>query len=202
MSLWLLLVSIPLLIWLVLWMLAQKPETNVQQLIHQRRYAEAVAESDRQIARMPRDLAARIHRAEALKLLGRYEDALAEYESALRIDPRDAAASEGVALTLARLGRDLDRARRLMEETIATHPEIQEFQALALAWILLRSGKRDEALRLFDDNVVLLQTRFRDDYTDPDPLLAETLSLFADLSEESGDKAKAAALREQAAAWS
>jgi len=196
-----LVVAVALIGWLAAWMLAQKPVTSTQQLIQQRRYAEAVTEADRLIARAPRDVAARIHRAEALKLLGKFEEALTGYEDALRLDPRDAAAREGVALALTRLGRDLDRAKRLMEETIATTPEIQEFQALELAHVLLRRGETAEALRLFDDNLVLLQTRFRDDYTDADPLLAETLLLFSELSGAAGDAERAAALRKQAEEW-
>src|SRR5207248_9807884 len=137
-----------------------------------------------------------LHRAEALKLLGRYDEAIAEYR--LSDDP---AAREGIALSLAHLGRDLDEAKRLMEETIALYPQIQEFQALELAYVLLRRGERQDALRIYADNLELLETRFRDDYTDPDPLLAETLVMFAALSEASGDAARAAALRAKAAAW-
>ena len=48
---------------------------------------------------------------------------------------------------------------------------------------------------------IILETRFRDDYTDPDPLLAETLSMYADLAEASGDLTRAIALRKQAAQW-
>lgn len=174
---------------LLLYMRAQKPVTGVQQLIQLHRYQEAAA--------LPAtDSAAHLHRAETLKLLGRFDEAIAEYEQS-----DDPAAQEGIALSLAHLGRDLDRAKRLMEETIAAHPQIQEFQALALAFILLRRGERDAALRVFDDNLVLLQTRFRDDYTDPDPLLAETLVLFADLSASAGDEFRAATLRRQAARW-
>ena len=88
-----------------------------------------------------------------------------------------------------------------MEEQIALYPQIQEFQALGLAYIFLRAGKREEALRIFRDNLELLETRFRDDYTDPDPLLAETLFLYAELSEAAGDRQRAAALRKKAAAW-
>ncbi len=88
-----------------------------------------------------------------------------------------------------------------METTIATHPQIQEFQALALAWILLRRGERDAALRLYGDNLELLETRFRDDYTDPDPLLAETLWMFAQLAGASGDENAALLLRARAAEW-
>ena len=89
----------------------------------------------------------------------------------------------------------------MMEETIALHPQIQEFQALGLAYILLRRGDRDDALRIFADNVELLETRFRDDYTDPDPLLAETLMMFAALSDAAGDPSRASALRTKAAEW-
>lgn len=172
--------------WLVAWMLSQKPVTSAQTLIQQHRYEQAVAAA----ARDP------LHRAEALKLLGHFEEAIAAYERS-----SDPAAREGIALSLAHLGRDLDRAKALMEQTIAQHPQIQEFQALALAYILLKRGEREEALRLFIDNAVLLETRFHDDYTDPDPLLAETLVLYAALMEASGDPARAAALRARAAEW-
>jgi tetratricopeptide (TPR) repeat protein len=173
----------------LLYMLAQKPESNVQQLIQQHRYAEAAASP-------ATDSAGLLHRAEALKLLGRFDEAIDSYGRS-----SDPASREGIALSLAHLGRDLDRAKVLMDQTIAAHPQIQEFQALALAFILLRIGNRAEALRVFEDNQVLLQTRFQDDYTDPDPLLAETLFLYAELSAAAGDHDRAAALRRQAAEW-
>jgi tetratricopeptide (TPR) repeat protein len=172
--------------WLAAWMLAQKPATNAQQLIQQQRYEDAVTAA----ANDP------LHRAEALKLLGRFDEAIASYR---RSD--DPAAREGIALSLAHLNRDLDEAKRLMEETIALHPQIMEFQALGLAYILLRRGDREDALRIYTDNLELLETRFRDDYTDPDPLLAETLVMFAALSEAAGDVTRATALRAKAAAW-
>jgi len=172
--------------WLAAWMLAQKPVTNAQQLIQQHRYADAItaAKDDP------------LHRAEALKLLGRFDDAIAAYRQS-----DDPAAREGIALSLAHLGRDLDEAKRLMEETIALHPQIMEFQALGLAYILLKRGERDDALRIYTDNVELLETRFRDDYTDPDPLLAETLVMFAALSDAAGDVTRASTLRAKAAQW-
>jgi tetratricopeptide (TPR) repeat protein len=172
--------------WLAAWMLSQKPVTNAQQLIQQHRYEDAVTAATNDP----------LHRAEALKLLGRFDEAIASYRQS-----NDPAAREGIALSLAHLGRDLDESKRLMEETIALHPQIQEFQALGLAYIQLRRGERDDALRIFADNVELLETRFRDDYTDPDPLLAETLIMFAALSEAAGDAARANALRAKAAHW-
>jgi tetratricopeptide (TPR) repeat protein len=172
--------------WLAAWMLAQKPVTNAQQLIQQHRYADAVTAASNDP----------LHRAEALKLLGRFDEAIASYRQS-----NDPAAREGIALSLAHLGRDLDEAKRLMEETIALHPQIQEFQALGLAYIQLKRSEREDALRIYNDNVELLETRFRDDYTDPDPLLAETLVMFAALSEAAGDAARASALRAKAAQW-
>ncbi|MGA8807795.1 MAG: hypothetical protein WB973_07935 [Thermoanaerobaculia bacterium] len=172
--------------WLAALMLAQKPVTTAQQLIQQHRYEDAVAAA----ASDP------LHRAEALKLLGRFEEAIASYGQS-----SDPAAQEGIALSLAHLGRDLDEAKRLMEETIALHPQIQEFQALGLAYILLKRRNREDALRVFSDNLELLETRFRDDYTDPDPLLAETLVMFAALADAAGDASRATALRAKAAAW-
>lgn len=179
-------ITIATIAFLLIYMRAQKPATSAQQLIQQHRYAEAVTAA----ANDP------LHRGEALKLLGRFDDAIAAYRQS-----DDPAAREGIALSLAHLGRDLDQARTTMEEVIALHPQIQEFQALALAYILLRAADRDAALRTFRDNLELLETRFRDDYTDPDPLLAETLWMFAELSEASDDPRAAALLRARAAEW-
>src|SRR4051795_8060261 len=179
-------IAVILIGWLAAYMLAQKPVTNAQQLIQQHRYEDAVTAA----ANDP------LHRAEGLKLLGRFEEAIASYRRS-----HDPAAREGIALSLAHLGRDLDEAKRLMEETIALHPQIQEFQALGLAYILLKRGDRDDALRIYTDNLELLETRFCDDYTDPDPLLAETLVMFATLSEAAGDAPRASALRARAALW-
>lgn len=187
MSVWLLVLLGALLLigWLVAYMLAQKPATSAQQLIHQHRYADAVRE-----ATNPLD------RAEALKLLGRFADAIVAYR-----ESKDPAAREGVALSLAHANRDLATARELMEQQIAQFPQIQEFQALALAYILLRAGDREAALRLYRDNLELLETRFRDDYTDPDPLLAETIWLYAQLADANGEHARADLLRAQAREW-
>src|SRR5438445_1002019 len=179
-------VFVALLAWLVGYMMAQKPATSAQTLIQQHRYEEAVAAAGSDA----------LHRAEALKLLGRFDEAIASYQ---RSD--DPAAREGIALCLAHEGRNLDEAQRLMESQIALHPQIQEFQALGLAYILLRVGKRDAALRIFRDNVELLETRFRDDYTDRDPLLAETLFMYAELSEAAGDRDHAEMLRNKAESW-
>ena len=185
---WALLIAVALIGWLVAYMLAQRPITNAQQLLQQRRYEDAVMEANR--------TGDHLHRAEALKLLGRYEEAIEAYK--LSTDP---AAREGIALSLAHLGRDLDEARRLMETQIAQHPQIQEFQSLVLAYILLRAGDREGALRLYRDNVELLETRFRDDYTDPDPLLAETLYLFSVLADANGENMRAESLARQAEQW-
>jgi len=179
-------IAVILIGWLAAYMLAQKPDTNAQQLIQQHRYEDAVTAA----ANDP------LHRAEALKLLGRFDEAIASYRKS-----DDPAAREGIALSLAHVGRDLDEAKRLMEENIALHPQIMEFQALGLAYILLRRGDREDALRIYTDNLELLETRFRDDYTDPDPLLAETLVLFATLSDAAGDSTRANALRAKAASW-
>lgn len=185
---WVLLIAIALIGWVAAWMIAQKPITNAQQLLQQRRYEDAVMEANR-----TGDV---FHRAEALKLLGRFDEAIESYRKS-----DDPSSREGIALSLAHLGRDLDEARHLMETQIAQFPQIQEFQSLSLAWILLRSGEREAALRLYRDNAELLETRFRDDYTDPDPLLSETLFLFAELAEANGEDARADSLRRQAEKW-
>jgi len=185
---WALLIAVALIGWLAAYMLAQRPITNAQQLLQQQRYEDAVMEANR--------TGDHLHRAEALKLLGHYDEAIEAYR--LSTDP---AAREGIALSLAHLGRDLDEARTLMETQIAQHPQIQEFQSLVLAYVLLRAGDREAALRLYRDNVELLETRFRDDYTDRDPLLSETLYLFSLLAAENGETARAETLARQAEQW-
>ena len=154
------------IVWLVLYMRAQKPADE------------------------------NLVRGEALKMQGDFAEAIDFYHRS-----NDPAAREALALSLAHAGRDLDRAKQLMEETIALHPQIQEFQALALAYIQLKRGDRDDALRIYRDNVELLETRFRDDYTDPDPQLAETLFMYAALAGANGESERAAELRAKAAAW-
>jgi predicted TPR repeat methyltransferase len=148
------------------------------------------------LGRKPAATQTMYERGESLKLAGKFDEAIAAY----RMSP-DPAAREGIALALAHQNRDLETARRLMEEQIAQHPQIQEFQALALAYILLRSGDREAALRLYRDNLELLETRFRDDYTDPDPLLAETLWIFGFVADANGEHARADSLWRQAAQW-
>jgi tetratricopeptide (TPR) repeat protein len=185
----LILTLIALMIWMFLWMRAQKPVTSAQALIQQGRYEEAVSEADP------------LHRGEALKLLGRFDEAAQAFREAMSRDPGDAAAREGLALSMAHTNRDLPASRTLMEETIALYPEIQEFQALSLSWILLRMGQREDALRLYQDNSVLLQTRFSDDYTDPDDLLAETLFMYGTLAREAEETVRAAALFEKVKSW-
>ncbi len=81
---WALLIAIALMGWLVAYMLAQRPITNAQQLLQQRRYEDAVMEANR--------TGDHLHRAEALKLLGRYDEAIDAYR--LSTDP---AAREGIA---------------------------------------------------------------------------------------------------------
>lgn len=185
---WALLIAVALIGWLLAWMLSQRPITNAQQLIQQRRFEDAVMEAAR--------TGDHFHRAEALKLLGRFDEAIAEYEQT-----PDPSAPEGIALCLAHQGRDLSRARSIMETQIAERPQIQEFQALSLAYILLRAGERDDALRLYRDHAELIETRFRDDYTDRDPLLAETLYLYSTLAAANGETERSEQLARQARSW-
>jgi tetratricopeptide (TPR) repeat protein len=185
---WTLLIAIALIGWAVAWMLSQRPVTNAQKLIQLRRYEDAVMEAAR--------VGDHFHRAEALKLLGRFEEAIDAYRQS-----SDPSAREGIALCLAHIGRDLDEARRMMELQIAERPQIQEFQSLALAWILLRGGDRDSAVRVYRDNEELLETRFRDDYTDPDPLLSETLWMYGDLAAAAGERDRAEELHRKSEVW-
>jgi|GEM_PF-497158 len=186
---------------LLAYMLAQKSDTAPQTLIHEGKFEEAVKSADELLARSKGDSSLHLHKAEALKLLGRFDEAIGEYQLKLKADHRDAAAREGVALCLSFLGRDLDEARRLMEETMLQFPEIQEFQAISLAHIHLIRGEHETARRLFDDNAELVETRFSVDYTDRDPLLAETLYIFAELTLKYGTPDRALPYLKRVQEW-
>jgi len=188
-------------VWLVLYMRAQKQDSTLQKLIQDGQYERAIEESRSFLDRSASDSAVHLHRAEALKLTGRFEESLQSYREAIRLRGVEAAAREGAALCLAHTGKDPAEARRLMEEAIQNYPEILEFQALSLAYILFRQGKTEESLRIFEDNRILLTTRFEIDYTDPDDLLAETLFIFAVLTRAAGDEAAAAELFAQVVRW-
>ncbi len=192
---------VAMLVWLAWYMRAQKGETTIETLIQQGSYARAAEEAERMIASNASDSVLHQHLADALHLMGRFDESEDSYRRAMELDSRNAAAREGVALSLAHQKSRLEEARSIMEETIATFPEIQEFQALSLAYILHQSGERDAALRIFADNLELLQTRFELDYTDPDDLLAETLYIYGALLRASGDSVAADSALEKAAAW-
>lgn len=177
---------------LYFYMRAQKRDTSVLLLIQQNRYVDAVAEADRLLAAGSRDDATELHRAEALKLLGNFIEAERAYRRILQRARDDAAAMEGLALSLAHQQQGCEEARALMNHAIQNFPQIQEFQAIVLAYIELRCGRSEEAARIFEDNRLLVQTRFQDDYTDPDPLLAETLYIYGVLLRQTGEAGEAA----------
>lgn len=189
------------LVWLAWYMRAQKSETTVEVLIQHGDYARAVKEADKLLPHNAKDSALWQHRADALQLQGLFAESETAYRKAIEVNPRDAASREGIALSLAHRGVDLEEARRLMEETINTYPEIQEFQALSLSYILLRSGVREEALRMFADNSELLEVRFETDYTDPDDLLAETAYMYGVMSREAGDLERSELLMQRVRDW-
>ena len=189
------------LIWLAWYMRAQKNETTVEVLIQRGEYGRAVVEADRLLALDARDGALWQHRGDALQLQGLFADSESSYRKAVGLNPRDAASREGVALSLAHRGVQLEEARGLMEETISAYPEIQEFQALSLSYIMFRSGAREDALRLFGDNIELLEVRFDTDYTDPDDLLAETLYVYGVMSRETGNVERSELLMQRVREW-
>jgi len=176
---------------LYFYMRAQKRETSVLVLLQQHRYAEAVSEADRALSSGTGDDATRLHRAEALKLIGNFAEAERGFREIVKRTADDAAAIESLALTLAHQRVDCEEARSLMNRAITSYPQIQEFQAISLAYVELRCGKDEEALRIFEDNRLLVATRFQDDYTDPDPLLAETLYIYASLLRRAGENEEA-----------
>ena len=178
---WTLLIAIALIGWLVGVHALAEAVTNAQQLIQQRRYEERSskppartippprrgAQAPRQIRRRDRVVPAveRSRRARRHRALAR----------APRPRSRRSAAADG---------RDRSRSIR---RSRSSRPSASPTSCCA-------RGDREGALRLYRDNLELLETRFRDDYTDPDPLLAETLFLFAALAEANGERKREAGL--------
>ncbi|HUO84706.1 MAG TPA: tetratricopeptide repeat protein, partial [Thermoanaerobaculia bacterium] len=174
---------------------------DLASLLDQEQYEEVIEQAQRRITAGSSDVRIQIQRGEAARMLGRFDDAGDAFRAAVALDSRDPSAREGLAMAIVWSGGDLAEARSILEETIQRLPAIQEFQALELAWIALQQGRRDEALRMFEDQSVLLQTRFEMDYTDPDPLLAETLFLYAKLAREAGDEPAARTLFDRVIEW-
>jgi tetratricopeptide (TPR) repeat protein len=186
---------------LVLYMRAQKSESSLLALLRDERYAALIEEADTRLAANPADHESALLRAQALALIGNHAESERAYRRIVAQSPDDAQAIEGLALSLGHQRRSLDEARALMQRAITNHPQIQEFQSLGLAWIELRDGNRETALRIFEDNRLLIQTRFADDYTDRDPLLVETLYLQHQMLEAAGASAESAEVAQKICSW-
>lgn len=186
---------------LVLYMRAQKSESSLLALLRDERYEELIDEAGQRLASDPADHESAVLRAQALTLIGNHSESERAYRRILEQVPDDAQALEGLALALGHQRKSLDEARALFQRAITNHPQIQEFQSLGLAWIELLDGRRETALRIFEDNRLLIQTRFADDYTDRDVLLVETLFLWQQLLDAGGESAESAGVAGRICAW-
>ena len=185
-----------------LWMaISRRPESDLPQLLQRGQFAEVLRRTFEELKDDPKHVALRVLRGQAAVMAGEFDLALESFQIAARLDPRDPTAAEGVALAMAYAGRSMTEACELMEKTRQSLPAIQEFQGLAVAFLLLKSGDREAALREFADQRELLETRFELDYTDQDATLAETLYHYAILAAEAGDEDAAEQLFSRVRQW-
>jgi 4-amino-4-deoxy-L-arabinose transferase-like glycosyltransferase len=88
--------------------------------------------------------------AYAYQQQGRIDDALGAYRNAVRNNPRAALARNALGYLLAERGEDLDDAARLVEEALALDPARTANYAESLAFVELRRGNINAAVRACD----------------------------------------------------
>jgi tetratricopeptide (TPR) repeat protein len=145
---------------------------------------------------MPQAPEPRIRWAEALLRLGRQDQSIARCRELLTFRPGSGQAWVTIAWAFLGQGKTAE-ALEALERVAALDPPIAE-QArpellFRLAWVLERSGQRDQALRTLRESVAAWRTRVATEPSAPEPLrgLAQALRAL-------GQVAEAAALEAQA----
>jgi tetratricopeptide (TPR) repeat protein len=113
------------------------------------RLEEALQAYDQTANDFPQDAFARTGRAVVLRDLGRLEDALQAYELAINDFPHDEVARNGRATVLVALGHWDEALSRLPDRPPVTEGEWIAYHIRGM--ILLRTGKLDSAIQIFED---------------------------------------------------
>ena len=96
----------------------------------------------------PDNIVAKNGRAEVFKTLGRFDDALKAYEQTGREHPGNVVSRSGMACVLAALGRSREALELLSDKPPGSEQDWIGFHIRGM--ILLRSGKVDEAITIFE----------------------------------------------------
>jgi tetratricopeptide (TPR) repeat protein len=115
------------------------------------RLPEALAAYDAAIAEHPEDVVAKAGRAEVLKALGRLPEALAAYDAAIAEHPENVVAKRGRSCILVALHRYDEALAHLPDANPVALDDWIGYHIRGM--ILLRTGKIDEAVRIFEHGV-------------------------------------------------
>lgn len=117
------------------------------------RFREAITAYDRAISRLlgltRADWIIFYHRGIALDRDGQWDKAEADFEEALRLAPEQPYALNYLAYSWTEKGRNLDRARAMLERAVRVRPNDGAITD-SLGWVLFRQGHLQEALRLLE----------------------------------------------------
>ncbi len=111
------------------------------------RFDEALAAYNLIVNEHPENVVARTGRAETLKALGRFDEALAAYEAVIADFPLDNVAKRARSCVLMALGRYEQALENLPEGNLVTFGDWVGYHIRGM--ILLRTGKIDEAIQIF-----------------------------------------------------
>ena len=117
------------------------------------RFRDAITAYDRAIGRLrgltPADWIVFYHRGIALDRDGQWDKAEADFEQALRLAPDQPYALNYLAYSWTEKGRNLDRARVMLERALRARPNDGAITD-SLGWVLFRQGHLPEAVRLLE----------------------------------------------------
>jgi tetratricopeptide (TPR) repeat protein len=133
---------------------AQQPvPREVQSLLAQQKWPEALAAIDRVLKLRPNDTELLMERGAVLSALGRQDEALAAFRRVIALQPQRAAAHNNLAVTLAATGRHdearaaLQRAIRLQPGYATAHENLGDLHAHQAAESYRRALEADAGLR-------------------------------------------------------
>lgn len=113
-------------------------------LLDARRYPKAEDVLRDAAARFPNDVEVRFNLAAALDKNGKRSQGLAVMEEIVKTDPDNADALNYIGYTLAEEGKDLPRARQLIEKALKIKPD-NGYIVDSLAWVLFKQGETKRA---------------------------------------------------------
>ena len=111
------------------------------------RRSDALTAAHNAAARRPDDPKAILYRGYMLEKAGKLQEAEGAYRQALRINPADALLMNNLASVLTAQGRDLDEAKRLIEDALKQHPDAPEFRD-TLAGVYARKHMYDSSIQI------------------------------------------------------